>query len=254
MTENYYKLPDNLELPGDFQARLDEVSQFLIQELGDNLHTLILYGSAVRGGLDPDTSDLNLLLILEKSDSQAHQIICRITQGKIPVNPFLVERKGFRRAIRVFALKFLSIKRDYVVLYGKDILPELEVAPELFALLAEQQIRQIRARMVHVFLVSGPDHNEYLPLIIRLSSRIIVALSDALRDTDNVIPRALPDRIPVFEEVFGTQANVLRELLELKHFPVYSGRRVSEDFHKGLLELLTHALDWMEERHSKLPF
>ena len=51
-------------LPRETQEALDRAVAALTKTLGANLHSLVLYGSAVRGNLVPKVSDLNLLILL----------------------------------------------------------------------------------------------------------------------------------------------------------------------------------------------
>src|SRR5688572_11881374 len=97
----------------------DRAVRALIQGLGENLHSCILYGSAVRGDLLPRTSDVNLLIVLEHSTPDAHRLIAEIIRGGAErVQPFVLGRRGLERSQRVFAIKFRSIKRNYRVLHG----------------------------------------------------------------------------------------------------------------------------------------
>lgn len=241
------------QLPSNFQSALDVSVDKLKDGLGENLHSLILYGSAVRGDFESVTSDLNLLIILEASTGFAHRAIREALKGKIPMEPFIVELGGMERAVRVFALKFLSIKRDYSVLHGADPLGNLEVTDELLIMLTEQELRNLRMRMVRSYVTAGPQHKNYHQILIHQASRIFIVLSDCLRCAKVEIPHDLPDRIPVFEKLFETDVSVLRDLLTLKHSPVPLTEDGSFEYHSRLITLLGSVLDWVESQCPVLP-
>ena len=48
----------------ELQERAGRLAGQLEKQLGQNLHSCVLYGSAVRGDASPQASDINLLIIL----------------------------------------------------------------------------------------------------------------------------------------------------------------------------------------------
>ncbi len=241
------------QLPPEFQAALDRSTGKLKNSLGENLHSLILYGSSVRGGFDPVSSNLNLLIVLQASTGNAHRVIREALKGKIPLEPFVVELGEMDRACRVFALKFLSIKRDYEILHGADPLGDLNIPHDLLVMLTEQELRNLRMRMVRSYITAGPRHRHYHRLLIHQSSRILIVLSDCLRCAQVEIPRNLPDRIPIFGNLFATDVSILHDLLNLKHSPSPLTENLALDFHSRLVKLLCAALAWIESQYPTLP-
>jgi predicted nucleotidyltransferase len=84
---------------------LDQVVASLRASLGENVHSCILYGSAVRGGLVPNVSDINLIVILNESTPEAHLAIARAIPSKSRIDPFVLGRIGLNRSMRAFASK-----------------------------------------------------------------------------------------------------------------------------------------------------
>ena len=97
-----------MNLPRDIQVRLDRTVDLLQKLLGENLHSCILYGSAVRGDFVPAVSDLNFLMVLNESTAEAHAAIADAVRGTLRIEPFVLGRKGLERSMRSFALKFRS--------------------------------------------------------------------------------------------------------------------------------------------------
>ncbi len=151
-----------LGLPRKYQRALDDAVTSLKSRLGRNLYSLLLYGSAARGDIVPPASDLNLLVVLEASTADAHDVISRITRKSVSIDPMVIERSAMARATRVFALKFLSIKRDHVLLHGTDPLVDIEIPPDVMVLLSEQELRNMRMRLIHAYVMAGHDGDIYL--------------------------------------------------------------------------------------------
>lgn len=236
-----------------FQKALDDAVDHLKRNLQENLYALVLYGSAVRGGLDPETSDLNLLIVLEASTAAAHKAIREVTGGPVSIEPFIVERGGMPRAMRVFALKFLSIQRNYQVLHGADPLRDLQVPSELSLLLAEQELRNLRMRTVHTFVTASRPPTRYRSYLLHNRSRILIVLSDVLRCGGIAVPRLLPERIPVFAQAFAVEESPLQRLMVLEGQSRNWTDQQALELHGGLMTVFGGALAWMEQRWPKLP-
>jgi predicted nucleotidyltransferase len=245
-------MTDSKTLPPETQAALDRVVSALTKTLGANLHSLVLYGSAVRGNLVPKTSDLNLLILLEESTPEAHAAIAEAIRGPVRVEPFILGRALLARSLQAFAVKFLSIKRNYRVLHGSDPFADLRVDESLARFLCEQAVRNLRLRSVRAYVVFGRDPERYSKFLSRTVPAVFTGLSEALRRAGTEVPPEFEQRIPVFEKTFGCDASVLRQLLELKA----SGRSIASEsalsLHSGLFKLLDAAVRWMEAQWPPL--
>ena len=239
-------------IPPSFQRALDKAVAALKSKLGENLHSCILYGSAVRDTLIEGESDLNLLIVLEESTPAAHEAIANAIKGPVRIEPFVLARGVLARSIQAFAIKFLSIKRDHRVLCGEDVLSDIHVDEDLGKFLCEQAVRNLRLRCVHAFIVSGSDAKQYERFLASILSSLFVDLSEALRRGGGQVPDAFQDRIPVLEKTFGGDATVLRELSDLKS----RHRRLTtvevRTLHARVFGLLDRAVRWMETQWPPL--
>jgi hypothetical protein len=239
-------------LPPETQGALDRAVAALTKTLGANLHSLVLYGSAVRGNLVPQVSDLNLLILLEESTPEAHSAIADAIRGPVRIEPFILGRALLARSIQAFAVKFLSIRRNFRVLHGADPFTGLSVDESLARFLCEQAVRNLRLRSVRAFVVLGRDLDRYTKFLVKTAPAVFTDLAEALRRMGTEVPREFELRIPIFEKVFGSDASVLRQLLELKA----SGRPLAPEsassVHSGLFKLLDAAVRWMEAQWPPL--
>lgn len=227
------------------QGILDEAVSVLRSELGDNLYSCCVYGSAVRGNSIEGVSDINLLIILNQSTAAAHLAVARAIGGQTQIDPFVLARRGFERSVRAFATKFASIKRNYRVLFGADPLVKLNVDAELEKFLCEQAIRNLRLRLVYSF-ITRQQNKAYDKFLVRNITGMFVQFSEALRLNGIVLPSAFEDRIPILEREYKIDGQVTRDLLALKKSP----RRFSEDeavvWHERLFPVVDAVLAWIE--------
>lgn len=227
------------------QGKLDQAVSALRAELGENLYSCCVYGSAVRGNAIEGISDINLLIILNESSSTAHEAIARAIGGHPLIDPFVLARRGFERSVRAFATKFASIQRNYRVLHGADPLAGMQVDPALEKFLCEQAIRNLRLRLVYSF-VTRQQHKSYDKFLVRNISGLFVQFSEALRLNGVSIPPAFEARVPVLEKEFKIDGQVLLDLLALKRNPQRFSEAETVRWHQKVFPVMDAVLVWME--------
>lgn len=238
-----------MELPGNLQRALVQCVDDLRHQLGENLHSCILYGSAVRGDIVLAVSDLNILIVLVESTPEAHAVIADIVRKAGPmVEPFILGHRELARSFRAFAIKFRSIRRNYRVLHGADPLQALDIDEATVRFECEQVVRNLRLRTVHAFVAFGDDGRRYAKYLIGATADVFLALGEVLRLAGREIPHDYADRLPVFEQEFGAVVSMLRDLLGLKQHPRVLTAKEAMEFHGRLFCLLDQALCWIENR------
>lgn len=234
------------------QETLDQAVKALRSELGDNLYSCCVYGSAVRGNLVEGVSDINLLVILNQSTAAAHQAVARAIGGQAMIDPFVLARRGFERSVRAFATKFTSIKRNYRVLSGADPLANLTVDADLEKFLCEQAVRNLRLRLVYSFITR--QHNKaYDKFLVRNVTGMFVQFSEALRLGGIVMPPAFEARIPILEREYKIEGQILRDLLALKKSPHKFSEAEAVAWHERLFPAVDAVLAWIENQWQTTP-
>ncbi len=227
------------------EATLDQAVGALRSELGDNLFSCCVYGSAVRGNAIEGISDINLLIVLNQSNSEAHQAVARAIGGLPQIDPFVLAKRGIERSVRAFAPKFASIKRNYRVLHGADPLASMEVDDGLERFLSEQAIRNLRLRLVYSFITRA-QHKAYDRFVVRHITPVFVQCSEVLRLNGVDIPTAFEARIPVLEKEFKIDGQVLRDLLALKKKPSRFFDEEVVAWHERLFPVVDAVIVWIE--------
>lgn len=230
------------------EAVLAGILSDLKSHLGQNLYSVIAYGSIVRGDWVASASDVNLFIVLEKSTPPAHEAIASIHARHAALSPMVAEREGLLRTFRCFAAKFLSIRRNYRVLHGVDCLKELVVDPALERFLVEQALRNLQMRCTNAFVTQSRDARRYTQLALRFRSATTTHVSTMLRLEGVEVPKPHIERLPIIERELGAQTAVLRDLASVKA----ANRRLRADeipgVHTRLYALLDAALGWIEAR------
>lgn len=232
----------------DAEVALSNILSDLQSHLGQNLHSVIAYGSIVRGDWVPSASDVNLFIVLDQSTPPAHQALSTIYARHPRLSPMIAGREGLPRTFRCFAPKFLSMRRNYRVLHGIDCLKQLNVEPNEERFLVEQALRNLRMRCIHAFVTQSRDTRRYTQLALRFRAAATTHISSMFRLGGLEPPRQHLARLPMMERELGRDASVLADLGIVKK----ENRRLRNDeiatIHLRLHALLGAALKWIETR------
>jgi hypothetical protein len=121
---------------------------------GDNLRSVVLYGSGAEGRLRP-TSDVNLILLLTSFDrGQADQLRepLRLAEAAIKLRVMFLLQEELKPATQAFAVKFADIARRRVVLYGEDPFASISVAKEDAIFRLRQTLLNLTLRLREAYI------------------------------------------------------------------------------------------------------
>lgn len=111
---------------------------------GRNLASVILYGSAAAGDFVPQKSDYNLLIALREitpKDLRLAQAPMREWNRMGHPAPVYFTVSELQSAADVFPIEFHQMERARVVLYGTDVLQQLNISDEYLRHQTEYELR-----------------------------------------------------------------------------------------------------------------
>jgi len=115
------------------------------QAAGTNLKAVILYGSAAAGDYVPEHSDINLLCVLGETSFLAIANLAPSVEWWVRQKhhaPLLLTAEELRRGADVFSIEFLDMQRSYRVLWGEDVLKDLEIPMKFHREQVEYELRE----------------------------------------------------------------------------------------------------------------
>src|SRR5579862_3250152 len=112
------------------EEKLAEFTRRLREAAGDNLQSVVLYGSAARGDYHAQKSDLNLLCVLKSAKaaelSRIASVIRWWSEQLHEPPPRIFTREELTRSADVFAIELLDIGQHHRVLFGEDPVADIE--------------------------------------------------------------------------------------------------------------------------------
>ena len=149
-----------------------QISEFvtkLQQAAGPNLESIILYGSAASGEYDTDYSNINLLAILKDTSFRKLTALAPVvetwTQQRRPA-PMLITKDELERSADVFSIELMDMKRQHRVLFGPDVVADLQIPMTLHRAQLEYELREKLILLRQRLLVDASDEKRTWHLLL----------------------------------------------------------------------------------------
>ena len=204
---------------------------------GEDLISIILYGSGAGEDYIPGKSDLNFLITLtdrgiEGLDS-ALETVGRWRKRNVAI-PLFMTRSYLAGSLDAYPVEFLNMKRIYIVVTGEDVLAPLAFDPQHIRLQLE---RELRGKLLHLrsgYLATEGKANKIRDLI-GASLTAFVSLFGALLYLKKLeIPKGKRDIITAAGTAFGFDAAVFLKCEEIRrkadHFSSAEVQAVFRDY------------------------
>ncbi|MCW5981441.1 MAG: hypothetical protein KIT09_25370 [Bryobacteraceae bacterium] len=126
------------------QRVLDELVKRLTKTYDDRLVSVILYGSAAVGDHEGRFSDINVFCVLRdvtpRELSEAEPIFRWFRSLDNPA-PLLMSEEEVRTSTDCFPIEFHDIQEQNRILYGRDVVSDLEIDDSFYRAQVEYQLR-----------------------------------------------------------------------------------------------------------------
>jgi predicted nucleotidyltransferase len=229
-------------------AKLMELVNRLKEFAATNLECVILFGSAARGDFRPGLSDLNVACILhsltvEELGRLAGVVKWWCVEQKEPA-PLFFTRDELREAADVFAIEILDMKHGRRVLYGKDVVAEIEVPMNLHRVQIEHDLRTMIVKLRQHYLRAPGNSKELAPVLRKSFSGVLTLLRHTVIAFGEEPPAAGHDIIARAASLTGSDASAFDALLKLREIGEFHGEIVPVyGAYLKALEKISKALD-----------
>jgi len=176
----------------DLEKRLDAFATDLERAAGDNLRSLVLYGSAARGNLGPG-SDVNLLLLLADASAAALRPLGPavrqwVKSGEPP--PLIFSAESWRASADVFPIEVEDVRQHHRILRGGDPVRDLPTARDDLRRELEREARGKLIQLSAHYAAAAPDGKALGSLITASCKAFLVLFRAGLRLAGREAPAA----------------------------------------------------------------
>ncbi|HPX55102.1 MAG TPA: hypothetical protein PK425_01080 [Syntrophales bacterium] len=138
------------KIPKKPEEIFPEMTERLKSAFGDDLKSVVLYGSGASGEYLPGKSDLNFLVIVTdggmKKLSRLHPYMKDWGKKRVAV-PLVMTKSFLHNALDVYPIEFMTMKTHHIRVTGDDILSSLVFDGTCMRLQLE---REIKGKLLHL--------------------------------------------------------------------------------------------------------
>ncbi|MFQ5889009.1 MAG: hypothetical protein ACE5JR_03040 [Gemmatimonadota bacterium] len=216
---------------------------------GDELRSVLLYGSVPRGEAVPGVSDINVLVLVERIRLAGLGNVSSLARRWIEggnTAPLLLSWHDWAHSADAFAVEIADMKQHHKVLRGDDPLAELQV---VLSTLRHQTEHELRGKMVQLhegLMLAAPKPEE----LGRLLLTALPSFTTYLRTTLRLGGRAVPDRteemIPAAASVVGGEPDAFLRAWRARITGKAPAVRLDDPFVAGYYGLVERTVEWVD--------
>ncbi len=242
-------------------ARIDERTEQFLQQftqqmvdlLGEELRSVILYGSAAGPHFLPGISDVNVLIVLrEIMPDRLPQAADRLKRfRKERLEPLFVDHLHIALLAESYPIELLEMKEQHRVLHGEDVLQGVNVLRERLPLQLMSELLGKSLRLRALYVDTGRDARRMEDVLSRATNSFRVLMRTLLRLSEQSLipPTEYLEIVTQVEERLGLSLPGLRDIYQVK----LGTRRLLREELNHLFEQILREADILTRCASELP-
>jgi len=236
-------------IPDQLQGILADLSRDYQQAFGNDLLSLMLYGSAASGSYVKGKSDINVLVVLTPEGigrlEDGFPLVDKWRKRDVAV-PLVMTKNFITSSLDSYPIEFLNMKNQSALIYGENVLEPLDIRTEDIRLQIERELHS-KILLLREGYLESTGSARHLRNLIRKSFTACVAIFNAMLYLKQAeTPRDIPETIREMNRVFTIDANVFMLCSEIRRgTDKLSGKEVKDVFKKYMREVenLFHIID-----------
>jgi hypothetical protein len=210
------------------EKQIDEFVARIHQAAGENLQSVILFGSAVSGDFHAEFSNVNLLCVMREASYTTLSTVAPTvewwTRQKHHV-PLLLTGEELERSADVFSIELLDMQQRHRVLFGTDVLAGLTIPMRFHRAQLEYELREKTILLRGRLLVAGTDKKQLWELLLAslstfatLFRHALIALGEKPPDSKRETIQALAQKIKFDPSAFMQLLDIRERKADRKQF------------------------------------
>ncbi len=210
------------------EKQIEEFVSRMKQAAGQNLQSIVLYGSAATGEFQTDFSNLNLLCLLRETSFSKLSAIAPVVEWwhrkKNPA-PLIMTQEELEHSTDVFSIEFLDMQHHHRVLFGDEVLVPLQIPMHQHRAQLEYELREKLILLRQRLLEAGDNDRALWQLLLgsvstfgTLFRHALLALGDAAPHSKREAIQILATRIPFEPSAFLQLLDIRDHKADRKQF------------------------------------
>ena len=230
---------------------LNELVSRLKNAYGESLVSVVLYGSAVTGEFHEKFSDLNVLCVLKtigvRELEKSEEAVAWWLKQKQPL-PLFLSREEVENSHDAFPIEFLDIQQSHRLLYGENVVANIEVKTHQHRRQVEHELRSALLRLRERYVGLQKDKKEVARLMLDSLPTFSTLFRHALILGGVASPSKKREIFAAATERFGISPDPFITLLETRE----GKRKLGDEAVKTLFQAYLTEIARMTEVVDKL--
>jgi hypothetical protein len=201
------------------EKQIDEFVSRIKQAAGQNLQSVILYGSAATGEFQTEFSNLNLLCILRESSFSKLSAIAPVVEWwhrqKHPA-PLVMTQEELEHSTDVFSIELLDMQHHHRVLFGDELLTPLQIPMQLHRAQLEYELREKLILLRQRLLEAGDNDRALWQLLLGSVSAFATLFRHALLALGDAAPHSKREAIEILATRIPFEPSAFLQLLDIR--------------------------------------
>jgi hypothetical protein len=215
-----------LHLPEKTKQTIVKFARSLIDDLGENLYSLILFGSAARSSkrqgddFKEGASDVNIAIILENVTRHELNVILEIGRkfkGRGLAIPLVFKRGHIISSLDTFPLEFSDMKHNHILLHGADPLDDALIETKNLRHQCEVEFKGQLVQLRRAYLASGEEQEALTALISTSVTSILAACRGMVLIAGMTPPDNKSDLLKLVHDNYDVDTSPIDEAWRIKH-------------------------------------
>lgn len=208
-----------IDLSQQLSSKLEEFVRRIEKLYRGDIVSVILYGSASSGEFIEDRSNVNLLIVLENASiANFSKIGLLINSGRFKsFEPVFFSREELLSSTDIFPIEFLDMRENYSVLFGQDLLKDLNIDLKNLRFQCEHELKSKLLLMRQAFIRLNREESAIEKVLLKSFISVIHIARNILR-LKNKVPKYLKgELLTQFHEELQIRQEEWQKLLNLKN-------------------------------------
>jgi predicted nucleotidyltransferase len=233
------------------EKQIDEFVNRARTALGDDLQSVILYGSAATGDFHPDFSNVNLLCVLRNTSYNTLDKLSRVvewwTHKKHPA-PLVMTQSEIERSADVFSIELYDIQQRHRVLFGDDVLSALRIPMHWHRAQLEYEMREKVILLRERMLSASGDKDRLWDLLLHSLPAFTTLFRHTLMAMGEPVPTTKREAVQILARRVAFEPDPFFQLLDIREHKAERSRFDVHDIfarYLNAVEQVTAAVDTM---------
>ena len=194
-------------------------AQQVSEAFGDNLYSLLIYGSAAGKNYLEDKSDINTVVVLNNIRTPDLNIMTDILNNfakKGLALPLMFEKDHISTSLDTFPIEFSDMRDRHILIFGIEPFEGVKIETKNLRYQCERELKSILVNLRRGFLTTGSKRENIEQLMEGSLSSVVAAARGLIWMAGQIPPESISDLLALLQEIYKSDISAIDRVWRLK--------------------------------------